>query len=267
LSRSDADGERLYRGGAYAPALRSADVLIRPLRRLGERAALHALGRTAPGDTVLEIGAGDGRLVAALRRRGCFVTGVEPFAAGGFEGAVALRAEDVDPKPTEYDLAVLWHVLEHLDEPLDVLRATVRALRPGGRIVVAVPTLDSLQARIGGDCWFHQDVPRHVLHFTRSGLSRLLERSGLVITGIRDFVPDQNLLGMTQTLLNRLTREPNVAFRLLKGDARGLRASDIVLSTLAAIPAAIGGSVLEAAAMLAGRGGSIVVEAVPGHAS
>jgi SAM-dependent methyltransferase len=268
LSRTATDGARLYRGGAYAPALRSTDVVVGPLRRLGERAALRALGGTAPGQSVLEIGAGDGRLVDALRRRGCVVTGIEPFAAGrAFPGVEAVRAEDAAPAPAKYDLAVLWHVLEHLDEPLAVLRATVRALRPGGRVVVSVPTLDSLQARIGGDRWFHQDVPRHLLHFTRAGLARLLERSGLAVTRVRDFVPDQNLLGMTQTLLNRLTREPNVAFRLLKGDTAEIPLADVLVSAIAAVPFALSGSALEAGAMLARRGGAIVVEAVPGRAA
>ena len=53
--------------------------------------------------------------------------------------------------PTEVaDVAVLWHVLEHLDDPALGLRRAVEMLGRHGRVVVSVPNLDSLQARIGG---------------------------------------------------------------------------------------------------------------------
>ena len=76
-------------------------------------------------------------------------------------------------------MIVLWHVLEHLDDPELGLRRAVEALGCRGRIVISVPNLGSLQARIGGRCWFHLDVPRHAVHFTRRGLVRLIGRCGL----------------------------------------------------------------------------------------
>jgi hypothetical protein len=119
-----------------------------------------------------------------------------------------------------------------------------------------------VQAKLGGDRWFHLDVPRHTTHFTRTGVVRLLERCGLRVAQVGGVVLDQNLLGMAQTLLNRLTIEPNVAFRALKGDRAGAPRRDIVVSVLAAAPAAVGGSLAETAAMLIRRPGSIVVRAV-----
>ena len=65
---------------------------------------------------------------------------------------------------------------------------------------------------------------------------------------------------MTQTLLNRLTREQNVAFRALKRDSR-LPTRDFPVSAAAIVPAAVAGSLLETAAMVTGRGGSLVVHA------
>ena len=125
---------------------------------------------------------------------------------------------------------VLWHVLEHLDDPGLGLRRAVEALGRHGRIVISVPNLGSLQARIGGRRWFHLDVPRHAVHFSRRGLVRLIERCGLTVTRIGTVVLDQNLLGATQTLLNRLTSEQNVAFRTLKRDLAGVPTRDLVVS-------------------------------------
>ena len=127
-------------------------------------------------------------------------------------------------------------------------------------MVVACPNLASLQARIGGDRWFHQDVPRHLTHFTASGLQLLLERSCFRLERVSHLVVEQNPLGMWQTLLNRITAHPNVAFRALKRDPDGGPGlgRDLVLTAIAGpfmAPAAIA---LELAAGLAGRGGSVV---------
>ena len=89
----------------------------------------------------------------------------------------------------------------------------------------------------------------------------LFRRCGLVVTRVCNLVLDQNLLGAAQTLLNRLTREQNVAFRALKRDLAGVATRDMVVSTAAIVPAAVVGSLLEMAAMAAGRGGSLVVHA------
>src|SRR3954454_16947550 len=93
-------------------------------------------------------------------------------------------------------------------------------LRPEATIVVACPNLAGLQARIGGDRWFHQDVPRHRTHFTAAGLRLAVERSGLRVERVSNLLVEQNPLGMWQTLLNRLTRERDVAFRALKHDLK-----------------------------------------------
>jgi hypothetical protein len=68
---------------------------------------------------------------------------------------------------------------------------------------------------------------------------------------------------MAQTLLNRLTTQPNVAFRALKGDWAGVRRRELVLSALAGVPAVLVGSLIEGTAMATRRTGVMVVHAVP----
>jgi hypothetical protein len=191
------------------------------------------------------------------------VVGIEPYAAQGDTGLEVLDTpvEALGTLADGADVVVLWHVLEHLDDPELGLRRAVEALGRHGRIVVSAPNLDSLQARIGGRRWFHLDVPRHAVHFTRRGLVRLIERCGLSVTCVGNVVLDQNLLGATQTLLNRLTREQNVAFRTLKRDIAGIPTRDFLVSAAAIVPAAVAGSLLETAAMVTGRGGALVVHA------
>ena len=262
--RASGEAERLHSGGSYAHPPPAVDRLLEPLRGLGDRALLRAIGPLPPGTAVLDLGAGDGRVLDLLQRRGCLVSGVEPFAPPARAAAAIRRAtvEEAAVAPATADVVLLWHVLEHLDDPGRAVAVAARAVRPGGRIVVSVPSIESLQSRLGRDRWFHLDVPRHAVHFSRPGLTRLLERCGLRVAAAGGVVVDQNLLGMTQTLLNLVTTERNVAFRALKGDRAGVPRRDLVVSVLAAPLASVAGLLAEWIADAAGRPGAIVVHAV-----
>lgn len=253
MGRSEKDARTLYRGGVYEHPTPTVDMLLEPLRRLAVGSALRALGELAPGTSVCDVGAGDGRLVRALRARGHYAVGLDPFVQG--DATVPASLEEAELAPGSFDAVVFWHVLEHLDEPARTLAEAVRVLKRRGRVVVSVPNLDSLQARIGGDTWFHQDVPRHRVHFSRRGLRLLLTRSGLSIERLDTVCVDQDLLGMAQTLLNRATGDLNAAFRALKRDRRGIRAA---VSLAAMVPAAAIGSLIETGAIVTGRGGALV---------
>jgi SAM-dependent methyltransferase len=261
----------LYEGGTYAPARRGLGALVGPLRRLAEWDRLRFARSINPGGSVVEVGAGDGKLVAAMRNAGYAARGIDSSPAAC---AAAARAripvenagiENASVKPASLDGVVMWHALEHFDDPAAALSRVHGWLREGGAAIVAVPNLASLQARIGGDDWFHQDVPRHRTHFTPEGLTALLTRSGFGVERVRHLLIEQNPLGMWQTLLNRLTAERDFFFRLLKRDvgtvprARLLR--DLVITLMVGPLLAPLAVLLELGAGLRRQGGSIVAEA------
>jgi predicted SAM-dependent methyltransferase len=206
-----------------------------------------------------------------MRAAGLDAWGLDPSPAAcetarriGIE-VVNVGVEEAEVEPASQDGVVLWHTLEHFDDPASALARINVWLRPGGAAVVAVPDLAGLQARIGGDRWFHQDVPRHRTHFTPVGLEALLERTGYRVERVRHLLVEQNPFGMWQTLLNQLTVERDFAYRLLKRDlgeaARPTRVRDLAVTALAGPLLAAVAIPLELAAGLAGRGGSMVVEA------
>jgi SAM-dependent methyltransferase len=261
----------MYEGGTYAPARGLARRLLAPFRSLAERDRLRFVAGLPAGSSVLEVGAGDGKLVAAMRAAGLDARGIDPSpaacaAAGELGVEVAnVGVDEAAVEPGALDAVVAWHALEHLDAPVESLRRIHSWLRPGGVLVVAVPNLASLQAQIGGDRWFHQDVPRHRVHLTPAGATALIERGGYRVERVRHLLVEQNPLGMWQTLLNRLTSERDFAFRLLKrdlGDAAGAsRRRDLAVTALAGPLLAPVAVLAELLAGLARRGGSIVVEA------
>src|SRR5437870_4946655 len=72
----------------------------------------------------------------------------------------------------------MWHSLEHVHSPLNVLREAHRLLARGGRLYVAVPNIDSLPFRWFGAAWYGLDLPRHLTHFTPPTLALMLQRAG-----------------------------------------------------------------------------------------
>ncbi|MGH2922818.1 MAG: class I SAM-dependent methyltransferase, partial [Solirubrobacterales bacterium] len=70
----------MYESGAYAPGRELAERLPSGLRSLLDGDRIRLLGTLPEEARVIEIGAGRGRMVAALQRRGCDATGIEPSA-------------------------------------------------------------------------------------------------------------------------------------------------------------------------------------------
>jgi 2-polyprenyl-3-methyl-5-hydroxy-6-metoxy-1,4-benzoquinol methylase len=252
-----------YESGQYSIAPPRAAGAVDLLQRAFARQPVRFLRRAGlpRGARVLDVGAGPGRLVAALREAGYDATGIEPSARSAalaeVAGARVLRRGVAEHDDADLDAVVLWHVLEHLEDPAGAL-ATVRGwLRPGGLALVATPNAASLQAAIGGDGWMHWDAPRHRAHFTADGLERLLGRTGFEPQRTHHWVIEQNLHGMWMAMLVRLGMRPSFPFHLLKRNI-DVTARDMAITGLGA-PLAVPAVAVEAAAALLRRGGTVAV--------
>jgi SAM-dependent methyltransferase len=242
------------------PAARRLAAPLAAVLAVGTREQLRLLGPLEPGSRVLDLGAGDGRLAAALARAGHRVTAVEPFRdvpAGPSLTVLRESVDEVNLPEASFDAAVLWHVLEHLPKPLATLERVRRWLVPGGRVLVGVPNLASLQAELGGERWFHLDPQRHVVHFTPRGLVRLLERAGFPDVQRRPVVVDQALAGMWMTLLNRVTSRHDAARAFVRQEP--VTGRDLALTAALALPLLPPAVLLELGAVAAGRGGALAV--------
>ncbi len=256
--------ERLHELGAYRPGQPRLYAVARPLLKAFDRRRLGLLSPLAPAPArLLDVGAGRGRFVATARAAGYDARGIEPSArgvAGAAAIGVPLLPASIDEAPIaarSLDAVTLWHVLEHLDQPAAALTRIAGWLRPGGALLVGVPNLGSVQAWLGGERWYHLDVPRHRVHFTVAGVQALLQRSGFEVVRTHHLLAEHNPFGMWQSVLNRVTTTPSYLYNLLKRNAR-IRSTDLLLSVVGAplIPVAV---LAEALAGAAGRGGTIAV--------
>lgn len=143
------------------------------------------------GGSALEIGCGGGALLDILRDLGWETYGIEcnPVAAAravaGGHNVICGPAEANHHEAHRFDLVYLWHLLEHTHAPSEVLAQANRCLRPGGRLVLAIPNGASLQARVLGGDWDGANAPRHLYQFDARTITEYLQRSGFEDVRVR----------------------------------------------------------------------------------
>jgi SAM-dependent methyltransferase len=126
-----------------------------------------------PGARVLDFGCGDGKFLDRLQDRGWETYGIEPAMSVAF---ARHRRLDVPPDDPTFDFVIVHHVLEHVPEPLTLLRQLGRSMRTGAVIFISLPRVDTLpQHRQLKYCL---DGKKHLVAFTETCLTGLLARSG-----------------------------------------------------------------------------------------
>ena len=83
-----------------------------------------------------------------------------------------------------YDAVVMLDVIEHLPDPIQILRAVAQMMRPGGRIVLTTGDFGALSARAMGSRWRLMTPPQHLWFFTVDALSLCLEAAGFKVENV-----------------------------------------------------------------------------------
>ncbi len=215
----------------------------------------------APPGPVLDVGAGDGSLLRALRARGRDGLGLERRADPHAD--VPLRDARIVDLAGGWAAIVLWHALEHLSEPAAELSAAAERLAPGGVLVVAVPNWASVQARTFGADWLALDLPRHLVHLPREALLDRLAALGLTVERVSGWRGGQAGFGMLHGLVARLPGSPSLYDAVRRPEAR-LEGQQPRARHRALVAGALLGPVAGVAAAVEiamHRGGSTYVEA------
>ena len=177
--------------------------------RLGRGRLLPGLPPGPPGE-ILDVGCGSGEMLLALREAGWSCHGVEvdpgAVSAARAAGLADVHAGDLlelDYPPASFDAIRFWHVLEHVRSPRAQLAAAQSLLRPGGTLTIGVPNFGSLIARVARERSFYLDVPRHLWHFDRRTLGRLVREVGFDVTRLRLMTASAPILGTLAYLRGR----------------------------------------------------------------
>jgi SAM-dependent methyltransferase len=147
----------------------------------------------------VDIGCGGGQLVEFAGRLGFRAEGVDPFLPGELQSATLRRGGPTELPAGVYDIATSIDVLEHVTEPLELLRGIRRALRDDGVALLSTPYGDSLARRFYRHQWVHLALDEHLTFWTRASLSSALRRAGFTGDIIFRIVGSPFPLGRTHT--------------------------------------------------------------------
>lgn len=129
---------------------------------------------------ILDVGSGGGEFSYLLKTLGHHVKGIEPnkgyaeysIREYGLNVQVGF-VQDVIIQQDSIDLITIWHVLEHTENPFEVLKKLHSLLKPQGVLVVEVPSIEAICQ--SPKSTFHE---AHIFHFNIATLKRLGEKVG-----------------------------------------------------------------------------------------
>lgn len=179
------------------PRLQLPDFLgsfvARKAKRMGLPFGWQELADIKPGE-LMDVGCGAGVTLALARQLGWSAHGLEmdPAAVqvarddgldvqqGGFERLGEFNAA--------FDALVCSHVIEHVFDPVEMIRLMYAALRPGGILLLATPNAVSDVHQHFGRYWRGLEAPRHLVLFTETTLTALLTTAGFQVESRSDGV-------------------------------------------------------------------------------
>jgi 2-polyprenyl-3-methyl-5-hydroxy-6-metoxy-1,4-benzoquinol methylase len=138
-------------------------------------------------ETILDYGCGTGSFLEYCQRKGMQVAGVEPSSTArdiAINHTHAQVVADIDEAKNTFDVITLWHVLEHVSDLNNTLEKIKGKLGKNGTMFIAVPNLQSRDAKKYTKHWAAFDVPRHLWHFSKTTMTKLVEKHQLTLNDI-----------------------------------------------------------------------------------
>jgi cyclopropane fatty-acyl-phospholipid synthase-like methyltransferase len=156
---------------------------------------------------LLDIGAANGFFVSLARQEGFDAFGLE-ISHEAVEWALKLnRPVEVGTIETssfknQFQFVTALDVLEHIEKPREFLEAVNLALNPGGYLLINVPYVSSLTAKLSGKKWHAFLPPEHWFYFNRKSLRYILEELGFEVIHQQSISKSFSLSYIYLTILN-----------------------------------------------------------------
>ncbi|MCK0158116.1 class I SAM-dependent methyltransferase [Cellulophaga sp. F20128] len=143
--------------------------------------------------SLLDVGAGTGDFLMAAKQKNWKIEGVEPNAKArkkALAKGVALKESLENLPNNKYGVITLWHVLEHLPNLEEHIQLLKSKLETEGTLIIAVPNFKSYDAVYYKQFWAAFDVPRHLWHFSRTGMARIFAKHQMTVVKTKPMLFD-----------------------------------------------------------------------------
>lgn len=182
--------------------------LIWPIKEMAELSVAFCNGKTR--GKLLDIGCGHGKFLAKMQELGWEVIGVEPdkeavkmarekFGLNIHQGTLEQAGFFSD----SFDVITMSHVIEHIPDPIRILKECQRILKPNGYLVILTPNNNCLGAYVFKEAWRGWEIPRHLFIFSTRSLQNLVEKTGLYLIQLKTTARSTRLMWIASRLIQQ----------------------------------------------------------------
>lgn len=164
---------------------------------------------SAPG-RMLDIGCGNGWFIFKMRKKGWDVKGVEPSKAGAEAGRKMANLDihhgdllSANYPSGHFDYIRSNHSFEHIPNPNEILPEIYRILKPGGKVFIGVPNINSFDAKVFGRYWYYFGAPVHTFNYSDKTLPQLALKHRFRDINVKYNSNYNGILGSIQIILNK----------------------------------------------------------------
>lgn len=131
---------------------------------------------------ILDVGCGTGRLLLSMKRSGYQnLTGIDPYNSEDiiYNNGVKVFKKNVFEMDEQFDLVMLHHSFEHMENPKAILEKLRQLITPNGNIIIRIPVANSYAWRKYQTHWVQLDAPRHFFLHTIKSMNILANECAL----------------------------------------------------------------------------------------
>ena len=147
-------------------------------------AEMDYINKLKPGK-ILDIGCGLGWLLSAVddawEKHGVEISQYASEYATKYANIKNDDFLNVDYDSNFFDLIVMHHVIEHMENPIENLKQAIRMLKDGGTMIIATPNFDSGCARLFGNNYRLLHDSTHISLFSDDSMQRMLRDHSLLV--------------------------------------------------------------------------------------
>lgn len=133
--------------------------------------------------SILDFGCGTGEFLNTMKLSNWSITGIEPSPDARLKAeilnSVKMHGTLDELANQKFDIITAWHVIEHVPDLTQTMQKLRSRLNKDGIIFIAVPNYQSPDAQQYQEQWAGFDVPRHLWHFSKKSMAKLLQSADL----------------------------------------------------------------------------------------